>query len=57
MSTYAEQGRALLADGRAGLAAAYLLGTLAACLVAVTLAGRLSLAAGAAGFDAEEGNE
>ena len=27
LSTYAEQGRALLADGRAGLAAAYLLGT------------------------------
>ena len=40
LSTYADQGRALLADGRAGLAAAYLLGTLAACLVAVTLAGR-----------------
>ena len=31
LSTYAEQGRALLADGRAGLAAAYLVGTLAAC--------------------------
>ena len=42
LSTYAEQGRALLADGRAGLAAAYLLGTLAACLLAVALAGRLS---------------
>jgi CrcB protein len=41
LSTYAEQGRALLADGRSGLAAAYLLGTLAACLVAVTLAGHL----------------
>ncbi len=40
LSTYAEQGRALLADGQAGPAAAYLLGTLAACLLAVSLAGR-----------------
>lgn len=43
LSAYAEQGRALLADGRTGLAAAYLLGTLAACLVAVALASRLGL--------------
>ena len=41
LSTYAEQGRALLADGRPVLAAAYVLGTLAACLVAVTLAARM----------------
>jgi CrcB protein len=41
MSTYAEQGRALLADGHTGLAAAYLLGTLVACLVAISLASRL----------------
>ena len=57
LSTYAEQGRALLADDRAGLAAAYLLGTLAACLVAVTLAGRLSSRPAQREFDAEEGNE
>ena len=38
LSAYAEQGRGLLADGRTALAAAYLLGTLAACLVAVALA-------------------
>ncbi len=57
LSTYAEQGRALLADGRAGLAATYLLGTLAACLLAVTLAGRLSSAPARAEFEAEEGNE
>jgi CrcB protein len=57
LSTYAEQGRALLADGRAGLAASYLLGTLAACLVAVTLAGRLSSPAERDEFEAEEGNE
>jgi CrcB protein len=57
LSTYAEQGRALLADGRAGLAAAYLLGTLAACLVAVTLAGRLSSLQAQRRFADEEGNE
>ncbi len=57
LSTYAEQGRALLADGRAGLAAAYLLGTLAACLVAVTLAGRLSSRPAQRLFADEEGNE
>ena len=57
LSTYAEQGRALLGDGRVGLAAAYLLGTLAACLVAVTLAGQLSSRAAQRDFDAEEGNE
>ena len=57
LSTYAEQGRSLLADGRVGLAAAYLLGTLAACLVAVTLAGRLSSRPAQRDFAAEEGNE
>ena len=57
LSTYAEQGRSLLADGRGGLAAAYLLGTLAACLVAVTLAGHLSSRPAQQDFAAEEGNE
>lgn len=41
-SATSEQGRALLADGRAGLAAAYLLGTLGACLVAVTAVGAVA---------------
>ncbi|MFC7501213.1 fluoride efflux transporter FluC [Nocardioides sp. CPCC 206347] len=41
-SATSEQGRALLADGRTGLAATYLLGTLAACLVAVTVVGALA---------------
>ncbi|MCX6398992.1 MAG: CrcB family protein [Propionibacteriales bacterium] len=41
-SATSEQGRALLADGRAGLAVAYLLGTLGACLVAVTAVGALA---------------
>ena len=57
LSTYAEQGRALLGEGRAGLAAAYLLGTLAACLVAVVLAGHMSSRAAQREFDAEDGNE
>ncbi|KRA38608.1 MULTISPECIES: fluoride efflux transporter FluC [unclassified Nocardioides] len=41
-SATSEQGRALLADGRTGLAAAYLLGTLAACLLAATAVGALA---------------
>lgn len=41
-SATSEQGRALLADGRTALAAAYLVGTLAACLVAVVVVGRLA---------------
>lgn len=35
LSAYAEQGRRLLGGGRPGLAAAYLVGTLAACLLGV----------------------
>ena len=57
MSTYADQGRGLLADGRPALAAAYLFGTLAACLVGVALAHRLSTPDAQWEFDAEEGNE
>ena len=41
-SATSEQGRALLADGRVGLALAYLLGSLAACLVAVNVVGLLA---------------
>jgi CrcB protein len=40
LSAYSEQARALLDADRTGLAATYLLGTLAACLVAVAVAGR-----------------
>ena len=42
MSAYAEETRALLADDRVLTAAAYAGGTLAACLVAVLLAERVS---------------
>jgi CrcB protein len=41
-SATSEQGRALLADGRTGLALAYLAGTLAVCVAAVVLVGRLA---------------
>jgi fluoride exporter len=57
LSTYAAQGRALLADGRTVPGAAYLLGTLAACLVAVSLAGRLSSLPARRELADEEGNE
>lgn len=38
LSAYSEQSRALLDDGRVAVAAAYLVGTMAAALVAVALA-------------------
>ncbi len=57
LSTYAEQGRALLADGQVSLAAAYFLGTLAACLAAVGLAGRWATPPQRVAFAAAEGNE
>ena len=41
LSAYSEQTRALLDHGRTGTAAIYLVGTLAACLVAVYAADRL----------------
>lgn len=57
LSTYSEQTRSLLADGRTALAAAYLLGTLAACLVAVAVAHRWSSPLEQREFEDEEGNE
>lgn len=56
LSAYSEQTRALLADGATGLAATYLLGTLAACLLAVALADRFSSEAARREFDEEEGD-
>ena len=44
-STYAEQGRGLLAAGEPGLALGYLLGTLAGCLAVCALVGHLAEAA------------
>lgn len=57
LSAYAEQGRALWADGEGPLAAAYLLGTLLACLLAVALAARLTTAAQRVVFAIEEGDQ
>ena len=56
LSTYAEQGRALLADGRTGLATTYLLGTLVACLAAVALGTHLTRLQDRRVFEAEEGD-
>lgn len=57
LSSYSEQTRALLADGRTALAATYLIGTLATCLVAVAAADRLSTLAQRTRFADEGGDE
>jgi CrcB protein len=57
LSAYSEQARALLDDGHEAVAATYLLATLAACLVAVAVAHRLSPAPSQREFEDEEGNE
>lgn len=56
LSTWSEQTRALVADGAVVTAAAYVVGTLAACLAAVAVADRFSTAANRAEFDEEEGD-
>ena len=56
LSSYSEQTRALAGSGHAGLAGLYLVGTLAACLLAVAIADRLSTAAQRALFESEEGD-
>lgn len=56
LSTASEQTRDLLARGCTGLAAAYLLGTLAAALLAVAVADRFSTLAARAEFESEEGD-
>jgi CrcB protein len=56
MSTYSDETRSLLAGGHAVLAAAYCLGTLAACLAGVALASRLADPVMRSAFDEEEGD-
>jgi CrcB protein len=56
LSTYAEQARALVHEDRLGLAGAYVVGTLAACLLAVAVADRFSTLVARAEFDDEEGD-
>lgn len=55
LSAYSEQTRDLLADGSVLLAGAYLVGTLAACLAAVSVADRFSTVRQRAEFDDDEG--
>jgi len=57
LSAYSDQTRTLLADGQLAVALAYLLGTLAACLVAVALVSRLYPNDAADEFAAEGGDE
>jgi CrcB protein len=57
LSTASEQTRALLYAGDAGVALAYLVGTLAACVGAVALAHRFSSPLQQRAFEDEEGNE
>jgi CrcB protein len=57
LSAYAEQTRELLADHHAALAGGYAVGTLAACLLAVGVAGRLSSAAEQRRFRLAGGDE
>lgn len=57
LSTYAEQGRGLLAGGQEWLALTYLAGTLVACVAAVLLADLLSTPAEQQEFATEEGFE
>lgn len=56
LSTWSVETRALYAGGHHGLALWYVLGTLAACLVAVAVADLVSSAASRAEFDEEEGD-
>jgi CrcB protein len=56
LSAYSEQTRHLLDAGRTGVAAAYVVVTLAACLAAVALADLVSSPAERAEFEAEEGD-
>ena len=57
LSAYSEQTRALLADGQTTTALLYLLGSLAACLVAVSAVSRLYPPAAGDEFAAESGDE
>jgi CrcB protein len=56
LSAYSEHTRALLSTGHSGTAAAYFLGTLVACLLAVAVGDRFSSALARAEFEDEEGD-
>lgn len=57
LSAYSEEARALLDHGRTATAGLYLVGTLAACLIAVAVADHWSTARQRAAFQAEGGDE
>jgi CrcB protein len=57
LSAYSEQTRGLLADGHTATALLYVLGSLAACLVAVAAVSRLYPPAAGDEFAAEGGDE
>ena len=57
LSAYSEQTRALLDAGRPAVAAAYVLGTLLACLVAVAVADHWSTVLERRAFELEGGDE
>jgi CrcB protein len=57
LSTFAEQARALVADGHVVTAAAYVVGSVAAGLLAVVLADRLSTVVARVEFLGEEGDQ
>jgi fluoride exporter len=56
MSAFSEETRALVADGHTATAGAYVVATVAACLVAVALADRFSTRSSRAEFEDEEGD-
>jgi CrcB protein len=56
LSAYADESRALLAEGRVGVASLYVTGTLVACLLAVALADRFTSPAERHEFADEEGD-
>lgn len=57
LSTFSEEARALVADGSAGLAAAYVLATVALGALAVVIASKFSEPAARDEFADEEGDE
>ena len=57
LSAYSEQTRALLADDRVATGAAYVLGTLVACLVVVAVVSRFAAPTARDEFAAEGGDE
>jgi CrcB protein len=57
LSAYAEDARRLLDAGQVVLGAAYVVGTVFACLLAVAVAHRFSARSSQREFDREEGNE